>query len=66
MVTGRYPIDGLNKAEIGHAPIEITSANGCDAMRRPDLSNGFVRAVERALARTPENATRQRLNSRRR
>ena len=51
MVTGRYPVDGMDKVEIRLAHRDHKRQRLRDA--RPDLSNGFVRAVERALAPDP-------------
>jgi hypothetical protein len=51
MVTGGYPVDGVNRSEIGQAHRKGKRQLLRDM--RPDLPMGFVRAVERALAPDP-------------
>ena len=51
MVTGSYPVDGADRTEIrrGHQTQKRSRLRDS----RPDLANGFVHAVERALSPDP-------------
>ena len=53
MVTGRYPVEGANRVEIGIAHNEQRRNRLRDI--RPDLPPAFVQTIERALAPDPKN-----------
>src|SRR5581483_6972141 len=52
LVSGRYPVEGNNRIEIQQAHADGRHIWRRDA--RPDLPDGFVRVIERALAANPE------------
>jgi serine/threonine-protein kinase len=56
LVTGQYPVDGRTFTEVAHAHQQGTRRLLSDC--RPDLPDGFVRVVERALASTPDGRAR--------
>jgi len=52
LVTGAYPVDGDTRTEMGRLHVQGTARRPLrDA--RPDLPDGFIRTVERALAEDP-------------
>jgi hypothetical protein len=54
LVTGSYPVEGHTTTEIGRRHERRTSRRRLrDA--RPDLPDGFIRVVERAIAERPED-----------
>jgi serine/threonine protein kinase len=58
LVTGSYPVDGSTRSEIGRFHDQRGSRRPLRDVR-PDLPDGFIRVVERALAEDP----RQRFES---
>jgi len=54
LVSGSYPVEGGTSTEIGRRHSQGTSRRPLRDVR-PDLPDGFVRVVERALAHKPED-----------